>query len=94
MGHPSLLIKKDIDEIGVPVQILAPEIDNAFTAELKSHAFETIQKLGVPMDYRHFPGVVHSFCTRGDPEKVGEREAMVQAKNAVVGWMKELLYEK
>ena len=92
MGHPSLLIKKDIDEVAVPVQILAPEIDPAFTPELKKHSFETLQKLGLPFDYQHFPGVVHACFIRGDPGKPGEREAMSRGKNAAVGWLKQYLH--
>jgi dienelactone hydrolase len=92
-GHPTWLTKKDIDEVAVPVQILAPEIDPVYTAELKSYSFETIQKLGVPFDYQHFPGVEHACFTRGDPGKKGEREALVRGKNAVVGWMKQFLHD-
>ena len=76
MGHPSMMTEKDINELAVPIQILAPEIDAAFTAELKTHSFETIQKLGLPFDYQHFPGVVHSCFIRGDQHKPGERGAM------------------
>jgi dienelactone hydrolase len=92
MGHPSLLIKKDIDEVAVPVQILAPEIDPVFTPELKTHSFVTLQKLGLPFDYQHFPGVVHACFIRGDPGKPGEREAMARGKNAAVGWLKQYLH--
>lgn len=91
-GHPSLLTKKDIDDIAVPVQILAPEIDPAFNVELKTHSFETIQKLGLPFDYQHFPGVVHACLVRGDPRKPGEREAMARGKNAAVGWFRQFLH--
>ncbi|KAE8552528.1 hypothetical protein TMatcc_008111 [Talaromyces marneffei ATCC 18224] len=52
LGHPSLLTKQDIDEIAVPVQVLAPEIDPVYTAELKQHTWETIPWLGVPFDYQ------------------------------------------
>jgi dienelactone hydrolase len=90
-AHPSWLTKKDIDEVAVPVQILAPERDPVFTDELKTHSFETIQKLGVPFDYQHFPGVEHACFTRGDLEQVGEREAMVRGKNATVGWFRLFL---
>jgi dienelactone hydrolase len=93
VGHPSWVIKKDIDDIAVPVQILAPEIDPVFTAELKSHAFNTIINLGIPFDYQHFPGVVHACLTRGDKNKPGEREAMVRGKNSAVSWLKQFLYE-
>jgi dienelactone hydrolase len=92
-GHPSLLEKKDIDEVAVPVQILAPQIDPVFTAELKTHCFETIQKLGVPFDYQHFPGVEHACFVRGDLEKAGEREALERGKNAAVSWLKQFLQE-
>lgn len=91
-GHPSLLTENDIDEVAVPVQLLAPEIDPAFTAELKKHSFEAIQKLRVPFDYEYFSGVEHGCLVRGDPEKPGEREAMARGKNAVVSWMKQFLH--
>lgn len=92
-GHPTWLTTKDIDEVSVPVQILAPEIDPVYTPELKLHSFQTIPKLGIPFDYQHFPGVEHACFTRGDSEKVGEREAMVRGKNAAVGWFKQFLHE-
>lgn len=88
-GHPTWLTKKDIDEVAVPVQILAPEIDPVYTPELKTHTFETVQKIGVPFDYHFFPGVSHACFTRGDNTKVGELEAMVRGKNAAVGWINQ-----
>ncbi|KIX06661.1 uncharacterized protein Z518_04637 [Rhinocladiella mackenziei CBS 650.93] len=90
-GHPSLLTKKDIDEVAGPVQLLAPEFDPVFTAELKTYSFETIQKLGLPLDYQYFPGMEHAFLVRGDPEKAGERDAMVRGKNAAVAWLRQFL---
>lgn len=71
-GHPSLFTKKDIDEVAVPIQILAPDYDPVYTAELKMHSFETLQKLRVPFDYQHFPAVEHACSVRGDPEKLGK----------------------
>lgn len=90
-GHPSLLTKKDIDEVAVPVQILAPEIDMAFTKEFKSYAFEQIMEKGVPFDYQHFPGVEHACLVRGGEHIKGEREAMARGKNAAVAWFKQFL---
>ena len=92
-GHPSLLTKKDIDEVAVPVQILAPEIDPVYTAELKTHSFQTITTLGVPFDYQHFPGVEHACFVRGDIRKAGEREAMARGKNAALGWFGQFLHD-
>ncbi|MCJ1442277.1 MAG: hypothetical protein MMC23_002770 [Stictis urceolatum] len=92
-GHPSLLTKQYINEVAVPVQLLAPEIDSQFTPELKVHTFEALQKLRVPFDYQHFPGVEHGCFTRGDPELAGEREAMTRGKNAAVAWLKEFLQD-
>jgi dienelactone hydrolase len=92
IGHPSLLVDKDIDEVGqVPVQILAPEIDHVYTAELKLRTFQTLQKLGVQFDYQHFAGAEHACFIRGDDRKSGEREAMVRGKNAAVAWLKQYL---
>lgn len=81
-----MMIKKDIDEVAVPVQVLAPEIDAAFDEEMKLYAFLTIMKKGVPFDYQHFPGVEHSCLVRGDENIKGERDAMERGKNAAVGW--------
>ena len=92
-GHPSLLTKKDIDEVAVPVQILAPEIDPIFSAEMKTYSFETIQKLGIPFAYQHYPGVEHACFIRGNPDLEGEREAMVKGKNAAVYWFKQFLHD-
>ena len=92
-GHPSLLTKEDIDEVAVPVQILAPEIDPVYTAELKSHSFQTITKLGVPFDYQHFPRVEHACFIRGDNKKAGEREAMARGKNAALSWFRQFLHD-
>jgi dienelactone hydrolase len=90
-GHPSLLTEKDIDEVAVPVQILAPEVDQMFTVEMKRHSFDTLQKLGLPFDYQHFPGVAHGCLIRGDQDHPGEREAMLRGKNAVVSWFIQFL---
>ncbi|KAH8680659.1 dienelactone hydrolase [Xylariales sp. PMI_506] len=93
VAHPSLLTPQDIDEVSprVPVQVLAPERDRVYTPELKLRTFQKLQELGVPFEYRHFPGVEHSSLVRGDERKEGEREAMVAAKNAAVKWFKEHL---
>jgi dienelactone hydrolase len=55
-AHPTWLTKEEIDDIGVPVQILAPEVDPAFTPELKAYANSVIPTKGVPYDYQFFPG--------------------------------------
>lgn len=92
-GHPTWLTKKDIDEVAVPVQILAPELDAVYTTELKTYSFETISNLRIPFDYQHFPGVEHACFVRGDPDKTGEREAMARGKNAAVSWFRQFLDE-
>lgn len=92
-GHPSLLTKEDIDGVAVPVQILAPERDQVYTAELKTHTFQTVPTKGVAFDYQHFPGVEHACLVRGDETKDGEREAMVRGKNAAVAWLKQFLHD-
>ncbi|ROW11330.1 hypothetical protein VMCG_00889 [Cytospora schulzeri] len=96
VGHPSLLALEDIDGVGgdVPIQMLAPEIDLAYTAEMKLHTFTALQRLNVPFEYRHFPRVVHACFIRGSDSEddPGEQEAMVRGKNAIVSWMREWLH--
>ncbi|KAL3464826.1 Alpha/Beta hydrolase protein [Aspergillus heterothallicus] len=93
-AHPSLLTKDDIDNVVVPVQILAPEIDPIFTPELKSYTFDSLQRRGVPFDWQHFPKVEHACMTRGDETKPGERAALERGKNAVVAWARQIVAEK
>lgn len=92
MGHPSWLVKDDIANLTVPVQILAPEIDHAFPAELKAYTFETLLKLNLPFDYVHYPGIVHGALVRGSEKVARERESMASAKNSAVAWFKEHLH--
>ncbi|KAL7655782.1 hypothetical protein ACMYSQ_004924 [Aspergillus niger] len=94
IGHPSLLLKEDIENVAVPVQVLAPEIDAAYTAELKTYTFETLQRRQVVFDYQHFPGVEHSCFIRGDINQPGERAAMDRGKNAAVAWFRQHLAER
>lgn len=91
-AHPTWLTKEEIDDIGVPVQIIAPEIDATFTKELKTYANEVIPTKGLPYDYQFFPGVEHAFVTRGNPDNEKELLGMVRAKRAQVGWMREWLH--
>ncbi|CRG87550.1 hypothetical protein PISL3812_04568 [Talaromyces islandicus] len=92
-AHPTFLEKKEISEISVPVQILAPEIDPQYTAELKAWSNEIIPTLGVPYDYQYFPGLTHGFATRGDPQNKAERAGMERGKNAAVLWFRQWLHK-
>lgn len=91
-AHPSLLTKTEIDNVKVPVQILAPETDPAFTEELKTYSNEVIPKLGVPYEYVYFPGVAHGFAARGDDGDKVQREALERAKRSAVSFFKEFLH--
>lgn len=90
-AHPTSLEKDEIGRVGVPVQIMAPEFDPMFTAELKEFSNRTIPTLGVPYDYQYFPGVEHAFAVRGDPKNPAEMKAMERAKNAAVLWFRQWL---
>ena len=92
MGHPSWLVKEDIDNLTVPIQILAPEHDPAYPAELKTYSFETLLKLNLAFEYVHYPGVVHGALVRGSESVDHEREAMAAAKNSAVAWFKKHLH--
>ncbi|KAI0525518.1 dienelactone hydrolase [Xylaria bambusicola] len=92
MAHPSWLVEEDIANLTVPVQILAPEFDQAFTPELKSYTFKTLLELNLPFNYVHYPGIVHGALVRGSDEVPKEREAMAAAKNSAVTWFKQQLH--
>ena len=92
-GHPTWLEKSEIENVGVPVQILAPEFDTQFTPELKAFANSVIPTLGVPYDYQYFPGLEHAFATRGDEKNVAEYKGMLRAKAAAVAWFRLWLHE-
>lgn len=91
-AHPTHLTKEEIDRVAVPVQIMAPEIDPQFTEDMKAYSNRVIPSLGVPYDYQYFPGLVHSFATRGDPNEPDERAGMTRAKNAAVFWFRQWLH--
>lgn len=91
-AHPSLLEKKEIENVGVPVQIMAPEFDQMFTEELKTFSNQVIPTLGVAYDYQYFPGLEHAFAIRGDPKNRAEMKGMERAKNAAVLWFRQWLH--
>lgn len=76
-AHPSLLTKEEINDVGVPAQILAPEHDPVFVPEMRTYANETIPKLNVAYDYQFFPGVVHGFAIKcGDEGSELDRKSL------------------
>ncbi|KAI1171451.1 putative hydrolase [Nemania sp. FL0916] len=92
MGHPSWLVKEDIDNLATPVQILAPEHDHPFPVELKTYTFETLLRLNLAFEYVHYPGVEHGALVRGSEKVEREREAMASAKNSAVAWFRKYLH--
>ncbi|KAI3316884.1 dienelactone hydrolase [Xylariaceae sp. AK1471] len=92
MGHPSWLVKEDVDKLAVPIQILAPEHDHAYTPDLKKYTFAKLLELNLPFEYVHYPGAEHGGLVRGSENKPEERLAMAQAKNSAVAWFKQHLH--
>ncbi|TKX24386.1 hypothetical protein C1H76_3492 [Elsinoe australis] len=90
-AHPSILTKEEIDVVGKPVQIHAPETDFMFSPELKAHANEKIPTLGVAYDYQFYPGLQHGFGTRGDTKDEAACKGLVRAKNGTVAWFQQWL---
>ncbi|KAI6380800.1 hypothetical protein MCOR25_001474 [Pyricularia grisea] len=91
MGHPSMVTEKDVDECAVPVQVLAPEHDHVYTAELKAYTVKKLMENNIAFHYQHFPKVEHGCFIRGDAKKENEREAQQAGKDAVVYWFKQHL---
>lgn len=91
VAHPTFVTKEEIDAVGVPVQIIAPENDPAFTPELRAYANKVIPELNVEYDYQHFPKLDHGFAVRGDPNDKTQKEGLERAKNAAVSWFCTIL---
>lgn len=91
VAHPSLLTKEEIQDVAVPVQIMAPEIDPMYTPELKAFSLEVLPKSGVPFSYEYFPGLEHAFATRGNRSDPTEVAGMERAKKAAVYWLRQWL---
>ncbi|KIY02293.1 uncharacterized protein Z520_02431 [Fonsecaea multimorphosa CBS 102226] len=91
-AHPSLLDKAEIDALGVPTQILAPEEDPLYTPELKEYSLKTLPTLNIEYDYQYFPGLAHGFATRGDTKDPKQKKGLERAKNAAAAWFREYLH--
>ena len=91
MAHPSFLTKEELQEIRVPVQIIAPETDPMYTPELKAFTLAVLPSLGVPFSYEYFPGLEHAFATRGNRNEPKEMAGLERAKNAAVSWFRPWL---
>ena len=92
VAHPSGLTMEEIENVKVPVQILAPETDPVFTQELKDYANKTIPALNLPYEYVYFPGVAHGFASKGDPDDEVQRNGLERAKRSAVNFMNEFLH--
>lgn len=66
VAHPSRFTKDEIDALGVPTQIIAPETDSQLTPELKEYCNKVVPSLGLPYMYDYYPGVKHGFAARGE----------------------------
>ena len=69
VAHPSLLTKEEIDNVAVPVQVLAPETDGMYTPELKEHTLKVLPERAIELDYQYFPGLAHGFAAKVRPHR-------------------------
>lgn len=90
--HPSWLTKEEVEGVGVPVQILAPEIDLAFTPALKYLCNRVIPSVELDYVFQHFPALEHGFTIRGGRENEAELKGVVRGKNAVIYWFNQYLH--
>ena len=82
------MTKEEIDGLGVPIQIQAPEIDPIFTADLKKYANTVIPSLGLQYEYLYLPGTEHGFATRGDTLDAKAMLAMKRGMGAAANWFR------
>jgi dienelactone hydrolase len=90
-AHPSVLEEKEMQNVAVPVQIIAAEHDLMFPPEMREVANRILPSLGVPYEYQYFPGAKHGFATRGNAGDERELKAMVRAKDCAVVWFQRWL---
>lgn len=88
-AHPSLLTKEEIEAVGVPIQILAPEHDGIYTPELKQHTQDWLPKTGLYYEYIEFPGLNHGFAVKGDQNKKEEKDGLEKALQDFVNFAKK-----
>ncbi|EMD96487.1 hypothetical protein COCC4DRAFT_177710 [Bipolaris maydis ATCC 48331] len=91
-AHPSLLEKSEIEGVKVPVQVLSPENDFAYTDELKQATFDILPKTGVQWEYIYFPGLTHGFAVRGNPNDAAQKAGLERAKRSAVNFFNEFLH--
>ena len=87
VAHPSFLTESEIRNVGVPTQILAPELDTQLTPALRTFCNTVAPTLGIPYLYEFFPALSHGFANRGDLDEKPQRRAVEQAKSAAVRWL-------
>jgi len=90
-AHPSFLTKEEIDGVGVPVQIIAPEHDPQLTPELKAYVNTVIPGLSLKYDYQYVPDSAHGFAVRCDQNDAKQKKALERAKNVPVTWCTQFL---
>lgn len=91
IGHPAWVTEDEISNVGVPTQIIAPEVDGPFNPDLKKFANEELQKKGVMYNYVYFPGVEHRFASQPELDKELWKVSFERAQWQVCAWMKMFL---
>lgn len=74
------------------LQLLGCETDQIFPRERQAFASKTITGLRLEYDYQHFPGLSHSFASRGDPNDARQKCGLEMAKNMVICWFSQQLH--
>lgn len=81
-----------MENVAVPVQIMAAEHDAMFPLVRREAANKIIPLQGVSYDFQYFPGSKHGFATRGDVNDKLGKQAMLRAASAAVSWIRLWLY--
>ncbi|GKZ37617.1 hypothetical protein AbraIFM66950_009266 [Aspergillus brasiliensis] len=92
--HTKLIRELETQQIGVPVQIMAPEHDSQFTKDLKAFNNVVLPTLGVPYEFQYFPSSSHGFATPGDLNDREEMWGAERTKDAAVLWFHHWLREQ
>ncbi|MCO5571290.1 hypothetical protein L7F22_025028 [Adiantum nelumboides] len=95
IAHPGLVTVKDIQEVTTPIEILAAELDT-ITPPALIRQFEDVleSKPKFKSFVQIYPGVVHGWTIRYNPDNPEEVAAAEEAQRKMIEWLDKFLLHK
>ncbi|KAI5071478.1 hypothetical protein GOP47_0013729 [Adiantum capillus-veneris] len=92
IAHPSLVTIEDIQEVETPIAILAAEFDTITPPAIIEEFRDVLEaKPKIKSFVRIYPGVVHGWTIRYDPDNPEEVAAAEEAQTKMIAWLDKFL---